>query len=92
VLRVETPGRGQQAAALDGLAETGSRDDLPLVEARLSAPGPRVRVGAVRAVCKLAPAEAVGRLLAPLLLDPVARVSASAAAGLTRAGVTPYTL
>ncbi|MCZ4120142.1 hypothetical protein [Streptomyces sp. H39-S7] len=94
---------GLVAGLLTGLGECGDGTDVPAL-LRFTEPGPparppRVRRCAVRALGRLAPAEDLVRLLAPLAPDPdagvarevfdaLARVAAQVPAETVRAGLT----
>lgn len=74
------------AAVLDGLLASGDSSDLPAFEQALVDPRPRVRSVAARGVAVwTSGGETVARL-APMLTDPSARVSATVARVLARAG------
>jgi HEAT repeat protein len=77
------------AACLDGLASTGSEQDLEPAVSRLRHPSGRVRAAAVVAVEARATSSDAVELLTPVLVDPSARVSAAAARALSRLGVPP---
>lgn len=79
------------AACLEGLALTGSEADLGSVVGLLEHVSPRVRAAAVTAVAAHASRDRALDLLAPMMLDPSSRVSASAARALARLGAPPST-
>ena len=76
----------ETAAALAGLASVGTAVDGPRVASLLHSDRPVVRASAVSALAALATPEAVVPLVAPLLVDPSPRVSASASRALVRVG------
>ena len=83
----ETP--RARAGAVEALGAVGDTTDLPVVEASLADPSPRVRTAAITATATAAdPAEAVS-LLVPLLDDASPRVSRAASLHLTRLGADP---
>ncbi|MBO3087810.1 HEAT repeat domain-containing protein [Cellulomonas dongxiuzhuiae] len=75
-----------RAACLAELAVAGDRRDLPTAVAALGDPSPHVRASAARAVAGLTDVRDAVTRLAPLLLDPSARVSSTAARHLARLG------
>lgn len=74
------------AAILDGLLASGDSSDLPTFEQALADPRPRVRSVAVRGIAAWTSGGEIGERLAPMLTDPSARVSATVARVLARAG------
>ncbi len=77
----------RRASALDGLLEIGDVTDLHLFQTALLDQLPRVRAAAIPGVAALASSQASAAALAPLLLDPSARVASTAARVLGRAGL-----
>lgn len=73
-------------AALEGLLGSGEEGDVGVATSRLGHASGRVRAAAVTAVGARVTATGAIDLLAPSLLDPVARVSAAAARALVRVG------
>lgn len=72
------------AACLDGLVLTGNEEDLERAVDGLQHPSARVRASAVVAVNARAMRDDAIELLAPMLLDPSARVCSTAARELAR--------
>jgi hypothetical protein len=68
-----------QSGCLAGLAGTGDRSDLPLIEAHLTDPRPSVRAAAVRAAAALANPDERATLVGPFLLDESPQVATAAA-------------
>jgi HEAT repeat protein len=79
------------AACLDGLALEGAEQDLPISVEFLEHDSARVRSAAVSVVVGRAGREEAVSVLTPMLLDPSARVSATAARALARLGAPPST-
>lgn len=79
------------AACLEGLALAGTEADLDSLVGRLQHTSPRVRAASVAAVSARAPRGRALDLLAPMMLDPSSRVSASAARALARLGAPSST-
>lgn len=79
------------AACLDGLALTGNEEDLELAVGALQHASTRVRAAAVVGVSARAMSSDAIELLAPMLLDPGARVSSTAARELARLGAPSAT-
>ncbi|MBB5791141.1 HEAT repeat domain-containing protein [Jiangella mangrovi] len=77
------------AACLDGIAAVGDESDLPSFIDHLGHRNVRVRAAAVSAILGRASSDEVAGLLAPVLLDPSPRVSATAARSLARSGAPP---
>ncbi|MBL7496557.1 hypothetical protein I6A84_21520 [Frankia sp. CNm7] len=79
----------RRAAALDELAAVGDHPDLSTFAAHLSHDNARVRAAAVNGLFARAGAEPAVPLIVPLLHDPSARVSATAARTLAKHRAPP---